>query len=117
MLQAKRYHIICDLTNCNQKITDEQALRQFLEDLAKMINMSIIEGPIIAKGLPENPGLSALVIVDFSHISIHTFSKYNEVLIDIFSCRQFNKQIAIDYCLKFFEVDQKDSRVKEVWWG
>lgn len=117
MLSAKRYHIICDLVNCNEKIREREALRQFLEDLVKTINMTILEGPIIAEGKPENPGLSALVIVDFSHLSIQTFTKYNEALIDIFSCKEFNKDLAIDYCLSFFEVQKENSRVKEVWWG
>lgn len=117
MLTAKRYHIICDLKNCNEKIKDKLAIREFLEGLAKMINMSIIEGPIIAEGLPENPGISGVVIIDFSHISIHTFTKYDEALIDIFSCKEFNKDFALDWCLNFFGVKKENSRVKEVWWG
>ncbi len=117
MLQAKRYHIICDLKNCNEKIKDREALRQFLEDLVKTIDMTILEGPIIAEGKPENPGLSALVIVDFSHLSIHTFTKYDEVLIDIFSCKEFSRDLTIDYCLNFFGTTKEHSRIKEVWWG
>jgi len=116
-MQTKRYHIICDLKNCNEKIKDKQALREFLESLVKMLNMTILEGPIIAEGLPENPGLSAVVIIDYSDISVHSFTKYDEALIDIFSCKEFNKEIAIDYCLKFFGVDKEKSRIKQVWWG
>jgi len=117
MLSAKRYHIICDLKSCNEKINAKEALREFLENLAKIIDMSILEGPIIAEGLPENPGLTALMIVDFSHVSIHTFSNYNEALIDIFSCKEYNKTLASNYCLEFFGVSKENSRIKEVWWG
>ena len=116
-MQTKRYHIICDLKNCNEKIKDKQALREFLEGLVKILNMTILEGPIIAEGLPENPGLSAVVIIDYSDISVHSFTKYDEALIDIFSCKEFNKELALDYCLKFFGVDKENSRIKEIWWG
>lgn len=116
-MQTKRYQIICDLKNCNEKIKDKQAIREFLEGLVNMLNMTILEGPIIADGLPENPGLSAVVIIDYSDISVHSFTKYNEALIDIFSCKEFNKEIAIDYCLNFFGVDKEKSRIKQVWWG
>ncbi len=77
-MRQPRYHIICDLSGCNQNIKDAPRIREFLEEVVKQINMSILEGPIIAEGKPENPGISGLVIIDFSHISIHTFTKHNE---------------------------------------
>lgn len=116
-MQAKRYHIICDLADSNEKIKDREKIRELIEELVKLTDMSILEGPIIAEGKPENPGLSALVIIDFSHISVHTFTKYNEVLIDVFSCKEFNRNLIMDYCLSYFEADKDTSRIKEVWWG
>lgn len=117
MLQSKRFQVICDISGANQNIVSSDKLREFLEKLVKLLNMSILQGPIIAEGIPENPGLSALVIIDFSHISIHTFSKYNEALIDIFSCKEFDKEKVLDYCLEFFEAKKENSRIKEVYWG
>lgn len=116
-MEAKRYHIICDLKNCNKKISSPNSLREFIDGLVKLVKMSILEGPIVAEGKPENPGFSAVVIIDFSHISIHTFTKYNEALIDIFSCKPFERNIVMDYCLAFFGAKHEESRVKEVWWG
>ncbi|OGD97898.1 hypothetical protein A3A49_02760 [Candidatus Curtissbacteria bacterium RIFCSPLOWO2_01_FULL_38_11b] len=116
-MQQPRYHIICDLSNCNQKIKDPKAIREFLEEVVKKVNMSILEGPIIAEGKPENPGISGLVIIDFSHISVHTFTKYKEALIDIFSCKPFERNPLVDYCFGYFEANADESRVKEVWWG
>lgn len=116
-MQAKRYHIICDLVKCNEKIKDSESIREFLEGLVKILNMSILEGPIMAEGVPEDPGVSGVVIIDFSHISIHTFTKYKEALIDVFSCREFNRDIVLDYCMNFFGTTKENSRVKEVWWG
>ena len=42
-MHTKRYHNIFDLDNCNDKINDRDAIRDFLEALAKAIDMSIIE--------------------------------------------------------------------------
>lgn len=116
-MKQPRYHIICDLSGCNEKIKNSKAVREFLEEVVKRVNMSILEGPIIAEGIDENPGVSGIVIIDFSHISVHTFSKYNEALIDIFSCKPFERNPLVDYCFEFFEADRDTSRVKEVWWG
>ncbi|KKR78327.1 MAG: hypothetical protein UU23_C0001G0091 [Candidatus Curtissbacteria bacterium GW2011_GWA1_40_9] len=116
-MQQPRYHIICDLANCNEKIKDPLKIREFLEEIVKKVNMSILEGPIIAEGQPENPGISGLVIIDFSHISIHTFTKFNEALIDIFSCKPFERNPIVDFCTQYFEADASQSRIKEVWWG
>lgn len=79
--------------------------------------MSILAGPYSAVGIPENPGVSAFVIIDYSHISIHTFTKYNEALIDIFSCKAYSRNIVMDYCIEYFGANAKLSRIKEVWWG
>ena len=116
-MQQPRYHIICDIPNCNPKIQEPQAIREFLQEAVKKVNMSILEGPIIAEGKPENPGITGLVIIDFSHISIHTFTKYNEALIDIFSCKPFERNPIVDFCCEYFESKRDDARIKEVWWG
>lgn len=116
-MQQPRYHIICDLAHCNENIKDPIKIREFLEEVVKRVNMSILEGPIIAEGQPENPGVTGIVIIDFSHISIHTFTKFNEALIDIFSCKFFERNPIVDYCTKYFGADAQLSRIKEVWWG
>jgi S-adenosylmethionine decarboxylase len=116
-MQTKRYHHIFDFMNCNTNIKNEKKLRKFIEDVAVSIDMSICEGPIIAKGVAINPGLSALAIVDFSHISIHTFTKYKEALIDVFSCKPYDKKKVLELCKIYFSTDRTKIRQKEVWWG
>ena len=116
-MQQPRFHIICDLSGCNGNISDPAKVREFLEGLVKKVDMSILEGPIITEGQPDNPGVTGLVIIDFSHISCHTFTKYNEALIDIFSCKFFERNPVVDYCCEFFGADRQNARIKEVWWG
>lgn len=117
-MRQKRYHFIIDLTDVNKEIlTDEGGLEKFLKDLPGIINMHVLKGPYLATGIPENPGISGFVIIDFSHISVHTFTEYNEALVDIFSCKPFDKDAAVNAVLQYFKVDDTKARVKEVFWG
>lgn len=116
-MQTKRFHCVIDLTVCNELIDDPVFLKKFIDALAKEIGMTIIAGPLVAKGIPENPGYSALAIVDFSHISIHTFTLHKEALIDIFSCKPYDRERALSLCKETFSTSETVAREKEVWWG
>ena len=116
-MNVKRYHQIFDITNCNDNVNDGQFLRDILQEIAKTVDMHIIEGPIIAEGGEGNPGYSALCIIDFSHISIHSFSKYKEALIDIFSCKEWDREKVKGLILKSIATENSEIRNKEVWWG
>lgn len=116
-MHIKRYHHIFDIDFCHDKISDKEFVADFVEQLAGVVDMHIIKGPIVAEGMPENPGLSALAIIDFSHISIHTFQKTNEVLIDVFSCKAYDKEKVLAFCKEQFATSQSTVREKEVWWG
>ena len=116
-MKSRRYHIICDLGNCTKNLPDAQKIEEFIKSLVSKIGMNILAGPIVTEGIPENPGITALIAIDFSHISIHTFTNTNETLIDIFSCKPFDRDVALENCLDFFGVKKEDARIKEVWWG
>src|SRR3989344_7106697 len=113
-MQSKRYHIICDLKNCKRNLNDSRKTKDFIEKFVTEIGMNILAGPIVTEGIPENPGITALIAIDFSHISIHTFTNTNETLIDIFSCKPFDRDVALENCLNFFGVKKEDARIKEV---
>ena len=84
-------------------------LLDVLGQLAKLCDMNIVAGPYAVKGIPINPGFTAVCIVDFSHIAIHTFSNPREVCVDIFSCKQFDPKPIHQYLLKTFETNIEDS--------
>ncbi len=116
-MKTQRYHNIYDLGSCNENITNREVIREFLIEITQAIGMTILEGPTIADGIEENPGVTAIVIVDFSHVSVHTFTNHNEALIDIFSCREYDKDKALEVCKKYFSGPETTVRQKEVWWG
>lgn len=117
-MNSKRYHLIVDLTGVSgKKIEDKVELSQFLKDLAQAIDMKTLCESVVVNGVPENPGITGFVIIDYSHISVHTFSKHSEALVDVFSCKPFDKEIMVKTVLDYFDVPSENSRIQEVWWG
>lgn len=117
-MHQKRYHIIIDITGITDNIlNDAKGLTKFLKVFPGIINMHVLKGPEVAVGIPENPGISGFVIIDYSHISVHTFIQSKEALVDIFSCKPFDKDVATQAVLTYFQAAKSQSRIKEVWWG
>lgn len=116
-MSAGRFHIIIDLSKVPSKILKNEAgLKDFLKKLTSVIDMNILYGPVVVNGIPQNPGLSGFVIIDYSHISIHTFTKSQEAQVDIFSCKTYEQKIAIDATLEYFQVAKDRAKMKIVQW-
>lgn len=114
---TKRYHIIIDLSGVENKIlNDAPGLERFLNELPGVIDMHTLTEPLVAEGIPENPGLTGFVIIDYSHISAHTFTKYNEALVDIFSCKPYIQDQAVEFVLKYFHAARSQAQIQEVSW-
>ncbi|MEK7166900.1 MAG: S-adenosylmethionine decarboxylase [Patescibacteria group bacterium] len=95
-----RFHLIIDAFDCRVSLlSDKNFLIELVKKIAKMIDMKIIKGPEFAKGIQENPGLSIFAIIDFSHISIHTFTYSKELSLDIFSCKPFDYK-KVENCIQ-----------------
>lgn len=115
---AGRYHIIIDVNgSSNEILNNSEGLVNFLKNLPGVIGMSVLKGPEIAEGIPENPGLSGFVIIDFSHISIHTFTKYNQALVDIFSCKPYDQEVASQAVLDYFKVSKDQAKIQVISWA
>lgn len=69
--------------------------------------MKILKGPETAAGIPVNPGLSTFAIIDFSHISIHTFTNTKEFCLDIFSCKEFDSKKLENFVKQTFKLSNK----------
>ena len=112
---TKRYHWIFDAEGIkNSLITKKALLQKALKDLADICGMTIVGGPLIIEGIPENPGLTAVCIVDFSHISIHTFSGPGELCVDVFSCKPYDPQKIKRYLMRTFAANAKKIQFFEV---
>jgi len=100
------YHLILDCSSCNyKKITDVNNIKEFLNKLIPAINMVAHGEPIIEFLLPgeDNQGYSVLQMITTSNITAHFVNRDGAGYIDIFSCKQFDTEIACDYVREFFE--------------
>lgn len=111
--RARRFHLIIDAFDCDAKLLADKAfLVELVHRITEEVGMHILKGPEYADGIPENPGVSVFAIIDFSHISIHTFTNYREFSLDIFSCKPFDYQKAEDLVKSSFKItDQQVSRL------
>ena len=93
-------HLIIDGYSSNQEILrDEAFLRKWLEDYPARIGMTRISPPYVIRYVGpvlQDWGISGLVFIAESHIGIHTFVEKNYVNIDVFSCKDFDTDRAIE---------------------
>ena len=73
-----------------QSLVSRELLETILGELPGRIGMKILAGPVVVEGNSCNPGLTGFVIIDKSHIAIHTFTEGNRISIDVYSCQPFD---------------------------
>ena len=105
-------HLMLDLYQCDEHaLSSLDTCFQFLDHLPTQIGMTKITTPYVFPydGLvPEDKGITGMVIIAESHISIHTFPLKSYVFIDVFSCKPFNTQQVVDYCIDVFKSKKPD---------
>jgi S-adenosylmethionine decarboxylase len=93
-------HLIIDGFSDNQELLgDEDFLRKWLEDYPARIGMTRISPPYMVRYMEpglHDCGISGFVFIAESHIGIHTFVERNYVNIDVFSCRDFDSERAVE---------------------
>ncbi len=78
------------------RVSGREILR-VLRGLPQEIGMKVLSGPYIVEGSPDNPGWTGVVIIDKSHIAIHTFDLKSLISIDIYSCKPFDGEAVLRY--------------------
>ena len=100
-------HILLDLNECNvDALNSIDTSMKFLNQLPDQISMTKITQPYVFPyegKVPDDKGITGMVIIAESHISIHTFPMKKYAFIDIFSCRPFNTELAIEFCINTFK--------------
>jgi S-adenosylmethionine decarboxylase len=90
-------HLMLDCRQCDKdKISDLALVQKFLDELPEQIGMTKIIPPYVFpySGLvPEDKGITGMVIIAESHLSFHSFTEKDYFFFDIFSCKPFD----VDY--------------------
>lgn len=104
-----------DLYGCpKDKLADVGFIFDLLNDFPKKINTTKITAPNVFRyqgKTSEDWGVSGVVLIAESHISIHTFPDKQHAFIDIFSCKGFDTSLARDELIKAFEATKHEVTV------
>jgi len=108
-------HLMLDGYGCPfENLTDLDRIYEFLNQCPDLIHMTKIMPPYAFKysgKVPEDWGLSGFVLIAESHISIHTFPEKGYLSIDVFSCKDFDVQTAVDFATKVFGIASQEVKI------
>jgi S-adenosylmethionine decarboxylase len=108
-------HLMLDGYGCKREtLVDIQYIYDFLDKYPEEMEMTKIMPPYVFRyeGLiPEDWGISGFVLIAESHISIHTFPEKLYLSVDIFSCKPFDTQKAIDALKEYFSIQKAEIHV------
>ena len=96
------YGFSITLKKCEVDITDNKnELKKFLDDVVENVEMYKLGDAVFRTGSMHLPGISAIQVIETSHIAIHCFSKDISYMFNIESCKRFNvtklKCFLVDY--------------------
>ena len=108
-------HITLDLKGCPKETLSNYSLHfDYLKNLPELIHMNPITQPYVFpySGLvPEDKGITGIVIIAESHISVHSFEEKGYCFIDIFSCKDMDVERAIEITLDMFKPESYELNI------
>lgn len=103
-------HVMLDMYDCSPDVlNDPDLVLNILKTLPEKLGMKILMGPYVAFAQPNGKrdpgGWTGVVVIQESHITVHTFIKRRFVTVDVYSCTQFDAQKSIDEFKKIFKTN------------
>jgi len=83
-MNALGIHVLAEYYDCNSDIlNDTGQIRQYLNEAARIAGATVVSSAFHA----FNPhGVSGVVVIAESHLTIHTWPEYGYAAVDIFTC-------------------------------
>jgi S-adenosylmethionine decarboxylase len=108
-------HLILEAYGCpKDKLADLGLMSQTLDAYPTQLEMTKIMPPYVFTyrgSVPDDWGVSGIVLIAESHISIHTFPDKGFATLDIFSCREFDIDAAVQYFCSIFQPETVEQQV------
>ena len=99
-------HLLINAKVKNPMASEDEAIK-FLSTLVEKINMKIIKGPFASYvDKPGNKGLTAIVMIETSHIAFHIWDEPDPSLVqfDLYTCGELDLSKALLIFGEYFEV-------------
>ena len=106
------YELILDLHGCDTKLFNRERIDEFFTGLCNLIEMDKCEVhfwddagiPVEEQQtLPHAKGTSAVCFILTSTIVIHTLDLLGAVYVNIFSCKPFDPDAAVEFAHRWFD--------------
>jgi len=109
-LSHQSKHLLLELYRCDrEKLNDESFLRCILNRAAKLANATVLN---LISNRFEPQGVTAIALLEESHISIHTWPESNYSAIDIFTCgKNMLPELASQYLIETLKAQEHFLRV------
>lgn len=101
------YHASIDMAGCNKaKVTDRDTILRFCEELVEAIDMKAYGEPQCEHFAEHDAGKAGYTLsqlIETSNICAHFVDATGEVYLDIFSCKEFDPDVAAEVAARYFE--------------
>jgi S-adenosylmethionine/arginine decarboxylase-like enzyme len=97
--------MIIDLAGCDLSNLSKETLGQFFVELCDIIDMKRHGEPIFWEdhsGIPHLHGVSGIQFIETSNVVCHPLPVLKTVYINIFSCKEFDPDVALNFCKKYW---------------
>lgn len=103
--------LIIDLHECDlDGLVNREKLTEFFVRVCKIIDMKRHGGPLFWEDnsdMPHLRGISAMQFIETSTIVCHPLPMLQSVYVNIFSCKDFNNDAALKFCMDFWRAKKE----------
>lgn len=121
-MNAKSYgkELILDLHNCDPATFTRKSIKNYFKQLCDLIDMERCElywwddhGVPLEEQQTEShmKGTSAIQFISTSNITIHTLDLMKNVYLNLFSCKDFDADVALKFSEEWFKGKAVNSQV------
>lgn len=97
-MRTEGKHIIMDASGCvPELLNDLDYLRSLLVDAARRANATVLN---VAFHHFTPQGVSGVVVISESHLSIHTWPEFGYAALDFYTCGDIDPKVACEYVAK-----------------
>ena len=98
------YHLILDAADCDRDcVTNPAKIADFAKALVKKIDMVAYGEPqIVHFGEDNKAGYTLVQLIETSNICAHFCDESGDVYLDVFSCKPFDPDVAIQLFADYF---------------
>jgi S-adenosylmethionine decarboxylase len=102
--------LVIDLKGCDLSDLSEDKLRTFFVELCDRIKMLRYGEPVFwhdHSGIPHLEGISGIQFIQTSNVVCHPIPLMKAVYINVFSCKEFDTDEALKFCMEFWKASSE----------